>query len=385
MTTPNLACFHCGLPIYSRENRTEIAGIEQSFCCMGCLAAATTIEGCGLSDFYKYRQSYNDNAESYNLRQNSESLAYDNLTIQKSFVTSNPDNTLSFSLQIEGITCAACVWLIEHSLLKLDGLHQVVLNLSTHRLSIILESDTTPLSEIFNHIQALGYGAKPWKPGNHDHLDKLQKDFLIRIGISGIGLMQVMMNTFAMYLGDIELQHETILRWASLFLTLPVVLYAAAPFYKAAIRDLKSRHFGMDIPVSLALILAFIPSVWATIQQSGDTYYESVVMFTFFLLLGRYLEFRTRLHLDNFNNGIDDLIPALAHKYDNELVIDTPSINLNPGDVIEIRPGEQIPADGIVIEGNSQINEASITGEFKPVIATVDYLVKAGKIGRAHV
>jgi len=372
-------CFHCGLPVKYTRYQAELLGHTQWFCCTGCKLAAMTISDSGLSDFYTYRNQFSENAEGFQQRNPDEYSVYDDPEIQSEFVFTT-DNVQQFSLQIEGITCAACVWLIEHSLHQLPDVKNASLNLSTHRLSIESTNPESKISNIFVTIQGLGYGAKPWKPGNHQHLEKTQKDFLIRIGISGIGMMQVMMNTFAIYLGNIEPQFESLLRWASLILTLPVFFYAAVPFYRAALRDIKSRHFGMDVPVSIALILAFIPSVWATVTQSGDTYFESVVMFTFFLLVGRYLEFRSRLRLDQSGDGLDDLIPAVAHVFQGSIPNDIPSIKLKTGDIVEVRPGENIPADGIVISGESQINEASLTGEFNPVNIQPGHMVRAGTI-----
>jgi len=375
----NQPCFHCGLPVKNANYQAELLGSCQSFCCTGCKLAALTINDSGLADFYSYRDQFSENAEGFQQKDINDFKIYDDPDIQEGFVHTS-DNQQNFSLQIEGITCAACVWLIEHSLQQLPNVNNASLNLSNHRLSIDSASPEHNISNIFATIQGLGYGAKPWKPGNHQHLEKTQKDFLIRIGISGIGMMQVMMNTFAIYLGNIEPEFESLLRWASLVLTLPVFFYAAIPFYKAALRDIKSRHFGMDVPVSIALILSFIPSVWATITESGDTYYESVVMFTFFLLVGRYLEFRSRLRLDQSGDGLDDLIPAFAHIIKDSTINDIASIKLVTGDIIEVRPGEQLPADGEVISGESQINESSITGEFNPVTIKPGQLVRAGTI-----
>ncbi len=378
---PSNPCFHCGEAVLGQGHTAPIDGLERPFCCIGCQSAASAINSCGLADFYDYRDHTSERPVDPSRSKHSDFGAYDITDIQSTFVTAQPDGTLFFFLQISGITCAACVWLIEQRLSQMAGISQVALNLSTHRLSVTLDPTESAVSDVFFALHALGYGAKPWQATeHHSNLEKLQKDFILRIGIAGVGLMQIMMNTFATYLGDIAWEYEHLLRWASLLFTLPVFFYAALPFYRAAWRDLKSRHFGMDVPVSLALILAFIPSVWATVTESGATYFESVAMFTFFLLLGRFFEFRARLRLDRSGHGLDDLLPLFAHLQKDTGWVDVSSAQLQPGDIVIVKPGEKIPADGTIIAGESQVNAASFTGEFAPVDVTVGDTVQAGTL-----
>ncbi|AJQ94600.1 cation transport ATPase [Gynuella sunshinyii YC6258] len=332
------------------------------------MAAALAIAGCGLDQFYKFRENASENPETFRRRHTSQYKSYDDPDIQDDFVDRTDPTHASFTLAIEGISCAACVWLIEKRLLQLEGIHQANLNLTNHQLRIEIDLTARKLSQVFVELHHLGYRGKPYQPSQQvSIIDRTQKDFLVRIGIAGIGMMQVMMNTFAIYLGQIDWQFENLLRWTSLILTLPVFFYSAFPFYQAALRDLKSRHLGMDVPVSLAIILAFVPSVWATFTQTGETYYESVTMFTFFLLLGRFLEFRARQHLAVSSNSIDDLVPATAHVVKEDQLLEIPSKKLTVNDIIEILPGESAPADGSIISGQAAIDESMITGEFDPV------------------
>lgn len=381
MTAATQSCFHCGEAIKGNAYVARLHDKDQSFCCIGCQSAATTIDACGLSDFYDYRDQSSETLSDFSRDKSFDFLGYNIPDVQAQFVSSRDDGQISFNLQISGITCAACVWLIEQRIKQLPDVSQVALNLSTHRLHVTIDSPITQVSDVFQALAAMGYRAKPWqRTDKNDHLEQMQKDFLIRLGIAGIGLMQIMMNTTATYIGDIAWEHAQLLRWASLIFTLPVVLYAAVPFYRAAIRDIKSRHFGMDVPVSLALILAFIPSVWATITQTGETYFESVSMFTFFLLLGRYLEFRALLRLDRSSHGLDDLLPPFAQRWDGEQWLSVSSADLQAGDRIRILPGEKIPADGTIASGKSQINAATFTGEFAPVSVFVGDNVQAGTL-----
>jgi len=381
MTAAKIPCFHCGEAIRGTAFQSLLQGSEQSFCCMGCQAAATTIDACGLGHFYQYRDQPSDPVIDRSTNDQTAFDGYNNPQVQAQFVSQKSDGQISFYLQISGITCAACVWLIEQRLKQLPGVSQAALNLSTHRLLVTLEASRTPVSDIFTALGALGYSAKPWqRTEKSTHFEQTQKDFIIRLGIAGIGLMQIMMNTTATYIGDIAWEYVHLLRWASLIFTLPVVLYAALPFYRAAIRDLKTGHFGMDVPVSLALILAFIPSAWATLSQTGETYFESVTMFTFFLLLGRFLEFRALLKLDHTGHGLDDLLPPFTQRWDKGEWQRVSSSELAVGDRILILPGEKIPADGTVLSGESEINAATFTGEFAPLSVAPGDAIQAGTL-----
>ena len=381
MTVVTQPCFHCGETIKGQAFVARLQDSDQPFCCIGCQSAAVTIDACGLSDFYDYRDHRSEPLTDFPRDNLLDFNGYNIPDVQAQFVSVLSDGQISFYLQISGITCAACVWLIEQRIKQLPDVSQVALNLSTHRLHVTIDSPRTQVSDVFEALASLGYRAKPWQRSEkNDHLEQMQKDFMLRLGIAGIGLMQIMMNTTATYIGDIAWEYAQLLRWASLIFTLPVVLYAALPFYRAAIRDLKTRHFGMDVPVSLALILAFIPSAWATVTQTGETYFESVAMFTFFLLLGRFLEFRALLHLDRSSHGLDDLLPPFAQRWEDNNWVSVSSADLKAGDRIRILPGEKIPADGIISSGESQINAATFTGEFAPVPVVVGDSVQAGTL-----
>ena len=361
-------CFHCDLPVLDAGFQLEIQGQTRDFCCEGCRQAADTIVQCGLGDYYQYRDSP---SESLKDSTGSDPLLeryqfYNEPEVHQNFIRYE-DQQWRANLVIEGIHCAACVWLIEKRLLQLPGVEQATVNLATHQASIRFDSSQLIPAELFATVHQLGYRAKPFR---HDAtattLEKTQKDFLKRIGVAGLGMMQVMMNAFAIYLGDIEWRYENLLRWTSLILTTPVILYSAWPFFQAAIRDLKSRHLSMDVPVSLALVLAFAASVWATVAQQGETYFESVTMFTFFLLVGRFLEFRARRALNLSGNGLDDLLPAMAHKLEaDQQLADVACHKLKVGDHIVIQPGELVPVDGNVISGHSNLDESALNGEFQ--------------------
>ena len=197
-------------------------------------------------------------------------------------------------LILEGITCAACVWLNERHLKQLPGVKSVQVNYASHRARVAWDSREITLSRILQEIQLLGYNAHPYSALQADALrQSRRKKDLQRIAIAGIGAAQAMMLSVGLYAGNwdgIDPSTVILLRWFGLLLTLPVVTFSAMPFYRAAWSGIKSGHLNMDVPVALAIITAFIGSVWVTLFGGAHVYYDSIGMFTLFLLGTRLLE-----------------------------------------------------------------------------------------------
>ena len=230
------------------------------------------------------------------------------------------------------------------------------------------------LSQIFEEIHQLGYQAHPFSATQAEQ-QRLQesKTAFRRLVVAGFATMQVMMLAVPLYVGELRgilEQYEIFLRGASMLFATVVVLYSARPFFSAAIRDLKTRHLTMDVPVSIAILLAYFSSVWSTVNQGPEIYFDSVCMFTFFLLTGRFFEMRARHRMTQAGNNLLDLMPSAATKStpDGDIVIPTSDIQV--GDLLIIRPGQQIPADGIVEKGSSAVDEAALTGEYLPINKT---------------
>jgi Cu2+-exporting ATPase len=381
-------CYHCGLTVpKGSDYNTVINGQSRSMCCPGCLAVAKTIVDSGLDNYYKHRT---DNAQSPEITSAALSEAlllelslYDDKSIQQGFVrqTENGDEA---TLVIEGITCAACVWLLENHISGIEGVTNVHVNLTNHRARITWDSEISPLSTILANIYQIGYQAHPYTPDKEEQLlEQEKKRATRRLGVAGIGMMQTMMLAVALYGGalqGIENQYVTFIRWASMVIATPVVLYSARPFIIAAIRDIKTRHLTMDVPVSIAIYGAYLASVWATITNSGEVYFDSVTMFSFFLLVGRYLEMIARHRTGRAGNALLNLLPASAVKVidgDEQLI---PATELKTGDVVLVKPGHTIPADGMIISGSSSVDESALTGEYLPIRKECDDKVVGGTI-----
>ena len=383
-------CFHCGQDVPKGvQFFANIKDTAQPMCCPGCKAVAETIVSSGLEHYYKYRQGdsmFTPDLSGTELPSTiqDELKLYDNASIQQNFVVTLENDIKEATLVIEGITCAACVWLLEHHLVKQTGIEQASINLTNHRARIRWHDSEITLSSIMAAIYHIGYQGHPYHPDKEEQLLELEKKRAFRrLGLAGLGMMQIMMMSIALYAGalqGIEDKFETFIRWTSLLIATPVLLYSARPFFTAALRDIKARHLSMDVPVSIAIGGAYLASAWATYTQSGEVYFDSVTMFTFFLLIGRYLEMQARHRTGRAGNALLNLIPASAIKLTDGQEILIPASDLSIDDVVLVKPGHTIPADGIIVAGYSSVDESALTGEYLPINKKVNDHVVGGTI-----
>ncbi|EPJ49631.1 MAG: putative cation-transporting P-type ATPase [Osedax symbiont Rs2] len=377
LEVPEHACYHCLLDIPKHSNFSVlIDGSSRAMCCPGCSAVAQTIIDSGLHDYYRHRT---DNPSGQSLDPQSlvpeELTLYNSDKVQGSFVNDSVDGFREATLVIEGITCAACIWLLEHHLQTQPGVQSFSVNMSNHRAQISWDREQIQLSEILSKIYQIGYRGHPYRPDIEEQLlAREQKRAMLRLGVAGVGMMQVLALAIALYAGGfqgIESSTEQWLRWSSFVICTPIIFYAALPFFSAAYRDLKTYHLSMDVPVSIAIGGAFIASAWATISHSGEIYFDSVSMFTFFLLFGRYLEMQARHRTGRAGNALQNLFPQAAI----QLIVDDrgntkeqliSAAELEVGNRILVKPGQLIPADATISSGFSSIDESALTGEYMP-------------------
>ena len=380
-----LACFHCGLPVMTGDAFSAVV-LEQPrvFCCPGCQAVAQAIIAGGLESYYQHRSEPSANPESLPGVLPDELLLLDREDIQKPFV-STTGNISETKLLIEGITCAACGWLIEKHLKKLPSVLDVSLNLSNHRLSVRWDAEQLPLSHLLKAIRHIGYAAHPWQPDTVS--EKMQADnrrALRKLGVAGLLWMQVMMASMATWPEfnlDLSEGMDGLLRWTSLILTTPIVFYCSSEFFSGALRDLRTRHLTMDVSVSLAIAGAYAAGVWSTFTGQGDLYFDAAGMFALFLLSGRYLERRARERTAAATTQLVNLLPASCLRLTAEGQPERILLNeLSLGDHLLVPPGSLIPADGCVLSGQSSIDESLLTGEYLPLHKVPGDTVVAGTL-----
>lgn len=374
------SCYHCGEDVPAETDfKVEILGSIRPMCCPGCETVAQTIVDSGLVSYYQYRTAPAEKADL--VPEQLLALShYDNEDVQLEFVR-NSENTSEVTLSLEGVSCAACAWLIEKQVSSQDGVYGIRVNTTTNRALLSWDNTKTKLSELLSAIHTLGYKAAPFEADQQEAAyHRSMKNYLYRLGVAGLATMQVMMLAVALYLevfGNLEPEFKHYFRWVSLIFATPVLLYSALPFYINAWRSIKGRTLGMDVPVSIALLFAYVASLVATVTEQGEVFFESISMFTFFLLLGRFLEMRARRKAAAASGNLLKLVPAMATTLDGEQI---PVKTLKVGDKIRVLPGEHIPADGLVLSGRVHIDESMLTGESIHVVKNQGDSVFAGTL-----
>jgi P-type Cu2+ transporter len=374
-------CFHCGLPVPRGAHYPVVfEGRSRETCCGGCQAVANAIIDNGLGGYYHHRTAPAGSPGQPLIPDELRDLRlFDQPEVQRQFVTDQPDRASGrllreASLILEGITCAACVWLNERHVKALPGVADFSVNYSTHRARVRWDPERLALSDILQAIRAIGYRAHPYDPGTRDQAFLRERHVALRrLAVAGLGMMQVMMLAVALWLGEGDESHADLLqfmRWIAAGLTTPVVFYSAVPFFQSAWRDLRHAQLGMDVPVSLAILSTYVASVYSVSLGTGEhVYFESVAMFVFFLLTSRYLELMARQRSSQAVDRLDRLIPALALRVEADgSEQQVPVAQLVPGDRVRVRPGEPLPADGLVEDGESTVNQALLTGEPEPCL-----------------
>jgi len=314
--------------------------------------------------------------------------AYADPSVERTFTRPAQGGGVEAFLLIDGIQCGGCALSIEKALRTLTGVIQAEVNFATHRGHVAWDPDRLKLADLLRAVHETGYAARPYDPAQRETaLESERRGRLRRLGIAGLFGMQVMTLSIALYAGDYSGMDEWIrdlLRWASLLLVLPVLGYAGAPFFASAFRDLRRLRAGMDVPVSLGLLIAFAGSVHATFTGEGAVYFDSVVMFVFLLLLARYVEFTTRARHIRVAESLITAPPATAVRieetadghHESRVIAST----LAPGERVFVAAGETVPADGLVISGCSTVDESLLTGESRPVDRSVGDHVIAGSV-----
>ncbi len=384
MNSPT-ACFHCGLPVPAGSRfQARVLDEPRAFCCPGCQAVAEAIVAGGLDGYYRHRTENASNPEALPRQLSDELQLYDRADVQANYVQ-HQGELAETCLLIEGISCAACGWLIERHLRTLPAIAEAQLNLSNQRLQVRWADSQLPLSQLLGELRKIGYVAHPYQADQAaELLQRENRRALRQLGVAGLLWMQVMMAAMATWPEfnlDLSADMDRILRWTSLFLTTPIVFYCCTDFFKGALRDLRTRHLTMDISVSLAIGGAYLAGIWSTVTGVGELYYDAVGMFALFLLAGRYLERRARERTAAATSQLVNLLPASCLRLDargnSQRVLVS---ELSVGDQVQVPPGHSLPADGRILAGQSSIDESLLTGEYLPLPRAVGDSVTAGTL-----
>ncbi len=384
MATPT-PCYHCGLPVPAGSHfQARVLGETRALCCPGCQAVAEAIVKGGLESYYQHRSDTAINPQALPQELGEELALYDRQDVQQPFVQHQGD-LASTSLMIEGISCAACGWLIERHLRNVRGVAEASLNLSNHRLNVRWSDSELPLSVLLAELRRIGYAAHPYRADEAaERLANENRRSLRQLGVAGLLWMQVMMATMATWPEfnlDLSESFFVTLRWTALLLTTPIVFYCCTDFFKGALRDIRTRHLTMDVSVSLAIGGAYVAGIWSTITGQGELYFDAVGMFALFLLAGRYLERRARERTAAATAQLVNLLPASCLRLDEQGHSSRILLSeLQLGDQVLVQPGGLIPADGTIVSGQSSVDESLLTGEYLPLPRDTGDAVTAGTL-----
>ncbi|MEZ4461722.1 MAG: heavy metal translocating P-type ATPase [bacterium] len=363
-------CAHCG------QKTTSDA--DPAFCCSGCETVYHTIHSAGFAQYYELGRG--ERAPSAVKTD----AAFDSDTFKDSIRTL-PDGTCEAALFVDGVHCAACVWLVERMPTAVEGVVESRLNMSRGRLELRWQPDKVSVPDMAVWLTQFGYSAHPLHRADAAR-GTAERQSLFRIGVAWTVAMNVMLMAVALYSGldtSLETGLATAARWASMGLAAISVFWAGSEFYRRAWASMRPfrglQHLSIDVPITIGIWAGFLHSVWATVSGNGEVWFDSISVLIAALLSARWLQRRgTRMATESAQRLLA-LLPSTARRVDGDEVIEVPVASLAAGHVVEVRAGDVVPADGIVVQGHSALHRAVITGESRPEDVTEGSLVSAGE------
>ncbi len=378
-TRAEVLCDHCDLPVPAGLIDPDA---EHQFCCGGCESVYNVLHGAGLEGYYGIRDAVaKDNQPAASSNQNYEEL--DDPAFQSACVTNLPGGECETELLLEGVHCAACVWLIERLPRVCPGVIESRANIRTRSAVVRYAPDRVPLSRVAQALDKLGYAAHPARgAGAREARRKEDRKFLIRVGVAGAIAGNVMLLAIALYggaLSGIDEFWEHTLRYYSMGLGLLSLVWPGRVFFRGAIAALRTRTAHLDIPVALALAVGGIWGSYNTLTQSGEIYFDSLSVLVFFLLVGRWVQHRQQRGAADQVELMLTLTPTSAERLlDDGTTKRVPIEAIEVGMRVRVEAGGSIPCDGIIEEGTTQVDNALLTGESRPVACALGDEVIAG-------
>ncbi len=372
---PAATCAHCGLPV---PPGLVVPDRGDQFCCTGCEAVWGILHEAGLEGYYRLPER-RGLAVATSGRSFEE---FDHPAFHALYVRSRPDGLLETELYLEGVHCSACVWLVERVPLTITGVARAELEIGRSLAHLAWDPASTSLSAIARFLDRLGYRPHPFRGVRADALRRAEdRAMLQRIGVAGALAGNVMLLALALYSGlfdGMEAEFERFFRWISLALVTPALLWPGRVFFQGAWTALRSGILHMDLPIAIGLGAGYLRGLWNTVTATGPIYFDGVATLVFLLLVGRFLQLRAQRAAADSTELLHSLAPASARVVEGDVVREVPTEALLPGAVIEVRPGDTIAADGVVVAGSADIDAALLSGESKPVHAAVGDQVWAG-------
>ncbi len=374
------ACAHCGLDVPA--GLYEPAAARQ-FCCDGCRAAFEIIHGCGLERYYALRDGVPSRCRATGRRY----AEFDDPVFQGLYSRPLPAGGRTAELFVEGVHCAACVWLVEKLPLVAPGVTEARLDMRRSLVRVTWDEGTTALSAVARALDTLGYPPHPARDARARERRRAEdRRYLVRLGVAGACAGNVMVLALALYAGAfdaIDSAYGTLFRWTSLALSALALAWPGSVFFRGAIGALRTRTPHMDVPIALGLGAGAVWSAWCTLRGVGDVYFDSLSVLVFALLAGRWVQQRQQRWTGDAVELLFSMTPTSARRVEGDALRDVPIEALRVGDEVEVRAGESLPADGIVVRGESSVDQALLTGESAPVQVGPGDAVAAGAVNLA--
>jgi len=376
---PDTGCAHCGLPVpLARYAPSD----DAAFCCDGCATVHAILMEHGLTRYYALAREAGDVRPAKVTGRRHEEL--DDPAFVGRACAALPGGLLATDLYLEGVHCAACVWLVEKVPALVPGALEVRLDLPRSRAHVVWDPATTRLSEIAAALDRLGYPVHPYRGARAAEARRREdRGLLLKIGVSAAVAGNVMAIAFGLYGGflhGIEPEYLRLFRWTSLFVAAPSVFWCGSTFFRGAYGALRAKSVSMDVPIAIGLTAGYLQGVVNTVRATGEVYFDVVTTLVFLLLTGRYLLHRRQGTAVEASELLSSMSPSSAHLLADGAEHETPLEALVPGMRVAVLTGETFPADGRVVDGRSNVDLSLLTGESRPVAVAAGDVVHAGTL-----
>ena len=365
-----VVCTHCQLEFDESVMIKEKDGSDvHYFCCKGCQGVFHLLHSEGLDTFYD-KLGKNQLEPPKELQDDLHK--FDLEGFRKKYIIERSDGLDEIFLIIEGIHCAACVWLNEKVLHQTPGVIEATINYTTNKAHVVWDPEQIKLSQIIEKIRAIGYNAYPYDPKmQEERANKVRRDYYSRLLVAIFATMNIMWIAVAQYTGmftGMRSDVKNILNIAEWVLATPTLFYSGWVFFRGAWFGLKNRFINMDVLVATGASLAYAYSIWAMLTGKGEVYFDSVTMIITFVLAGKYLEVLSKKRAADTMDALSNALPTEVTVIENDTKLMVPVEEVNPRDIIEVRAGEKVAIDGVIVSGEGSFDESSLTGESEPIL-----------------
>ncbi len=367
------ACTHCGLPVPAGRGE---------FCCTGCEIVHAAIAEHGLEKYYALREK----AEPAHTTNHSYA-ELDDPAFQRVHVQVGGDGRCHTALYLEDLRCTACVWLVEATPRCVPGVAEVRVDVGRGRADVTWDPRSTSLANVARHLDRIGHAAHPYRGLDRDKQRRREdRSLLIKLGVAGAAVGNLMLLAIALYAGlfqGMAAEDTAFFRWASMFVALPALGYAATPMFRTALGALRARRLHLDLPLSIGILAGLAWGTANVVRGVGEIYFDSLAMLVFLLLVARWIVLRHQRRASSAAELLLALTPSRARRVRGTQIEDVPIDAIVPDDLVEVRAGETVPVDGIIAQGKSAIDAGLLTGESRPVDVLAGDPVHAGTVNLA--